>query len=63
MTQVCCNLSLCPYSKPVLTHASTGDIQTLKGRSVSVSVGPLVPGKHKALIEPSKHLYGYGVVF
>ena len=34
-----------------------GDTQTLKGRSVSVSVGPLGPGKHQVLTDPSKHLW------
>ena len=33
--------------------SSTGDTQTLKGRSGSVSVGPLGPGSHKVLFEPS----------
>ena len=36
-----------------LTCSSTGDTQTLKGRSGSVSVGPLGPGSHKVLFEPS----------
>ena len=40
---------------PLLIHASTGDIQTLKGRSGSVSVGS--PGVHKVLFEPSEHLW------
>ena len=38
-----------------LTRTSTGDTQTLKGRSGSVSVGS--PGAHKVLFEPSKHLW------
>ena len=41
-SQVCCNQSPCPHSRPLLTHASAGDTQTLKGRSGSVSCG--VPG-------------------
>ena len=57
MTQVCSIQSPCPCGRPLLTHASAGDIQTLKGRSGSVSVGPLGPGVHKALFEPSKHLW------
>ena len=35
--------------------SSTGDTQTLKGRSGSVSLGS--PGVHKALFEPSKCLW------
>ena len=57
MTQVCSIQSPCPCGRPLLTHASAGDIQTLKGRSGSVSVGPLGPGVHKVLSEPSKHLW------
>ena len=38
-----------------LTCTSTGDTQTLKGRSGSVSVGS--PSTHKVLFEPSKHLW------
>ena len=57
MSQVCCSQSPCPCARPLLTHALTGDIQTLKGRSGSVSVGPLGPGAHKVLFEPSEHLW------
>ena len=57
MTQVCCSQSLCPHGRPLLTHASAGDTQTLKGRPGSVSVGCLGPGVHKALFEPSEHLW------
>ena len=32
-TQVCCTQSLCPCSRRLLTRTSTGDTQTLKGRS------------------------------
>ena len=46
-----------PCSRPLLTRASAGDIHTLKGRSGSISVGPLGPGAHKALFEPSEHLW------
>ena len=42
MTQVCCSQSPCPCGRPLLTHASTGNTQTLKGRSGSVSVGSLL---------------------
>ena len=38
-TQVCCTQSPCPCGSLLLTHTSTGDTQTLKGRSGSVSVG------------------------
>ena len=49
-TQVCC-----PCGRPLLTCTSTEDTQTLKGRSGSVSVRS--PGVHKALFEPSEHLW------
>ena len=54
VTQVCCTQSPCPCGKPLVTHASAGDTQTLKGRSGSVSVGSLGPGVHKFLLEPSE---------
>ena len=57
MTQVCCAQSPCPCSRLLLTCTSTGDTQTLKGRSVSVSVGSLGPGAHQVLFEPSEHLW------
>ena len=41
VTQVCCTQSPGPCGKPLVTHASAGDTQTLKGRSGSVSVGSL----------------------
>ena len=44
-----------PVQKATVTLTSTGDTQTLKGRSSSVSVGS--PGAHKVLFEPSKHLW------
>ena len=50
--QVCCTQGPCPCGRPLLTCTSTGDTQTLKGRSGSVSVGS--PGGHKVLSEPSK---------
>ena len=37
-------------------HSLTGDIQTQKGRSGSVSVASLGPGVHNVLFEPSEHL-------
>ena len=54
MTQVFCSQCPCPCSRSLLTHIFTGDTQTLKGGSDSVSVGPLGPGAHKVLFEPSK---------
>ena len=57
MTQTWCSQSPCPHSRSLLTHASTGDTQTLKGRSGSLSVGSLGPGAHKVLFEPSEHLW------
>ena len=54
-TQVCCTQSPCLCGRPLLTHTSTGDTQTLKGRSGSVSVGS--PSVHEVLSEPSEHLW------
>ena len=54
-TPVCCTQSSCPWGRPLLTYSSTGDIQTPKGRSGSVSVGS--PGVHKVLSEPSECLW------
>ena len=47
--------SPCPCSRPLLTRTSTGDIQTLKSRSGSVSVGS--SGEDKLLFEPSERLW------
>ena len=55
VTQVCC--AQCPCSRPLLTRTSTGDTQTLKGSSGSVSMGSLGPSAHKILFEPSEHLW------
>ena len=55
VTPACCTQSPCPCGRLLLTRTSTGDTQTLKGRSGSVSVGS--PGAHKVLFEPSKHLW------
>ena len=52
--EVCCTYSPCPCSRPLLRCTYTGDTQTLKGRSGSVSVES--PGVHKVLFEPSEHL-------
>ena len=57
MTHVCCGQSPCPCGRPLLIHASIGDVPTLKSRSGSVSVGPLGPGAYKVLFEPSKNLW------
>ena len=49
--QVCCTQSPCPCGRPLLTCASAGDTQTLKGRADSLSVGS--PGAHKGLSPPT----------
>ena len=54
VSQVCCSQSPCPCSRLLLTHASAGDTQTLRGRSGSVSVGSLGPGAHRFFFEPSE---------
>ena len=38
-SQVCYSQSPCSHTRPLLTHASAGDTQTLKVKSGSVSVG------------------------
>ena len=43
LCQGCCSQSFCPHVNPLLTSASTGDPQTLKSMSGSVSVGSLGP--------------------
>ena len=57
VSRVCLSQSPGPHGRPLLTRVSTGDAQTLKGRSGSVSVGLLVLGAHKVLFEPSEHLW------
>ena len=57
MTQVCRSQRPCPRGRPLLPHAPTGNTQTLKGKSGSVSVGSLGPGTHIVLFEPSKNLW------
>ena len=52
-SQVCGN---CPFWQPLLTLVPEGNIQALKGRSNSVSVGSLGPIVHRVLFESSKHL-------
>ena len=44
-------------TQELLTHASTGDIQTPKGRSGSVTLGVTRPGAHKVLFENSESLW------
>ena len=51
-TQVFCTQSPCPCSRPLLTHTSSGDTQTLRGRSCSVTAK-----SQKVLFEPSEHLW------
>ena len=51
-TQLCCTQSPCPCNRPLLTHTSTGDTQTLKITSGSVAVGSL--GALKVLFESSE---------
>ena len=48
-TQVCCTQS--PCSRPLLTCTSTGDTQTLKGRSGSLSVES--PAVYRFCLSPS----------
>ena len=55
VAQVCLTQSPYPCSRPLLT--STGETQTLKGRSGSVSVVSLGPGVHKVLFESSNNLW------
>ena len=54
-TQVCSTQSPCPCGRPLLTCTSSGDTQTHKGRSDSVSVGS--SGVHKVLFDPSEHVW------
>ena len=56
--QVCCTQSPCPCGRPLLTHTSTGDTQTLKGRSGLVSVGS--PVVHRFCLSPPSISGGYG---
>ena len=55
MTEVCCTQSPSSCGKPLVTHISAGDTQTLKGNSGSVSVGSVGPAMNKVLFEPSEH--------
>ena len=58
-TQVCHTQSRCPCSRPLLTCPSTGDTQTLKGRSGSLSVES--PGMHRFCLSPLSISGRYGV--
>ena len=53
-TQICCTQSLCPCSRPLLTHTSTGDTQTQFCLSLCA-----VPGSwcSQGLFEPSERLW------
>ena len=53
-SQFCCSQSPCCRGRPLLICASTGDTQTLKGRSESVSVRS---GAHQVLFELSERLW------
>ena len=55
--QVRCSQSSCPLGRSLLTRASAGDMQTVTGRSDSVSVESLGPGAHKGFFEPSERLW------
>ena len=57
VTQVCCNQRPSPHGRLLLTRASPGDTQTLKGRSSSVSVGSLSLGARKVSFQPFKSLW------
>ena len=54
-TQVWCTQSPCPCGRLVQTHTSTGDTETPKGRSGSVSVRS--PGAQQFFFEPSEPLW------
>ena len=51
-TQVFCTRDPYPCSRPLLTHTSTGDTQTLRGRSRSITAK-----SQKVLSESSEHLW------
>ena len=55
-TQVCCTQSPCRCGSPLLTCTFSGDTQTLKGKSGSVSGGGGSPGTCNVLFEHCKHL-------
>ena len=51
----CCMQSPCPCGRPLLTHTSSGDTQTLRGRLAQSLWGS--PDVHKVLFESSEHLW------
>ena len=53
-TQVCCTQSLCPCSRPLLTHISVGDTQTQFWLHLSGISGSWCT---QGLFEPSEHLW------
>ena len=59
-SQVCCSQIPCPHSRPLLTSASAGETQTLKGRAGSVSCGGHCSFPRswcaQSLVLPSEHL-------
>ena len=57
ISQACCNQSPCPCSRPLLILASEGDMQTLKEKSGSVSMGFLGYGVYEVLFEPLECLW------
>ena len=60
VSQVCCSQNPYPCVRPLLTHASSGDTQTVKSRPDSVPVGSLGSSVHKVLFEPSDHPWKVG---
>ena len=60
VTQICSNQSPWPWDRLLLNHASTGDSDTLKGRSGSVSVGALGPGAQGFIWALQAYLAGIG---
>ena len=52
-----------PHGRTLLTHASTGDTQTFKGRSGSISWGPWVLVNTRFCLSPPSLSGRYGVWF
>ena len=57
MLRDACLLQSVPLPPCQATQASTGDTQTLKSRSDSVSMASLLPGAHRVLFEQSEYLW------
>ena len=53
-SQVCCSQSPCPRGRSLLTLASAGNTQILKGRLAQSLVGP---GGHRILLASAEHLW------